>query len=425
MKNLRFVFGAFCLILVCSVSSAGTVAPPSSEAEIRELMKLTWDQEILPEGASAKTLERLLAKGQVVIMNDDPPGGIPWVTAAGVMVDAPPDLVFAAATDFRRYPEFIPMTGRTSVRPVGGIENLYEVTFRVEVLFSLITVEYSVYHYHRPPRRTDWAHASGEFDINSGFWEFIPADDGRRTMVFYSVYSLPRQARLQALYRDEPSLELMTNVATATMVVRAAKAQAEKRSPRVRPLVEARTVEEILLEDPKTLALLSEKGKLMVLEDGPTVYITSVAVVEAPVETAFQVISDFEKYVEFLPGVRKSEIRRQGAKGPVVYQEVSIKLWELKLESKIERELELDPPHAINWTIERKTGGPVRGYWRFLPLENNTKSLIFNGSTEDLRDMGALTRTALRIEPTLEYGLMAAMTTATLDAFKTRINPSE
>lgn len=426
MKTGRAIMAALLVLMLPAgllSSKENRVPPPRNEAEARKLMHLTWDQEILPEGASAKTLERLLAKGEVMIMNDNPPGGIAWMTAAGIMVDAPAETVFGVATDFEHYPDVVPMTSEAAAEPVPGVKNFYEVKFGIELLFSWLSIEYSVYHYHRPPYRTDWAHASGEFDLNCGFWQIIPTPDGKRAMAFYSVYSLPRQAALQAIYKDEPALELMTNVATATMIVRAVKNEAEKRvGEKLTKLKEKSSVEQILLDDPNTLRLLSEKGKIMVLEDGPTVFVTAGAVVDVPVEKAFAAITDFGKYPEFLPGVKSVDLRGQGEKGLKVYQDLQIKLWAFTFDMSDENEYTLTPPERMTWMIKRENGGPIMGFWRLMPLDDNTKSLIFNGATADIRDMGLVPRTALKLEPTLEYGLLAAMTTASMDAFKKRIN---
>jgi ribosome-associated toxin RatA of RatAB toxin-antitoxin module len=347
---------------------------------------------------------------------------VPWMAVAGILVDAPAETVFGTATDFDYYPQMVPMTGKAHAEPVHGMPDLYEVHYSIELLFSWLSIDYSVYHYHRPPYRTDWAHASGEFDVNSGFWQFLPTEDGKHTMTFYSVYSLPRQATIRAMYKDQPALELMTNVATATMVVRAIKAEAEKRYGRKLPaLAEKAPVEKILTDDPKTLSLLAEKGKVLVLEPGPTVYATAGIVVDVPVESAYKAIADFVNYPSFVPGVKKSEVRGQGAKGPKVYQEYGVKLFAFNLTVNGETEYNEEPPTRMSWMIPRENGGDIMGFWRLVPLENDTKCLMFNGSTEDIRSMGFIPSTALRLEPTLEYGLIAAQVIAAMDAFKKRI----
>lgn len=426
MKRLSFALltGTMLLMVALSADSAAPakVPPPKNQAELEKMMRISWNQEVLPPGANPKTLERLLNRGEVALMSDRPAPGVPWMVGAGVMVNAAPNVMFNVVTHPEKFTEYVPMTNKATSTPVPGIPNLYEVTFGIELLFSWLSIEYSVYDYRRPPNRTDWCMASGEFAVNSGFYEIMPADGGKRAMAFYNVYAKPRMAAIQSMYNQEPALELMTNVATATMVVQAMRDQAEKEAgKKLAPIKEPASVEKILLEDPKTLRLLAEKGKILVLEPGPTVYVISGAVVNAPIETVFKVVTDFAKYPEFMPGVKESQIVGKGAKGPIVKQKVVIKLWEFTLDSSDQNEMELLPPDRIVWTIKRENGGPIQGFWRFIPLDNNTKTLMFNGQTQDIRNMGIVPRTALRLVPTLEYGLLAAEMTAAMDAFKKRI----
>ncbi len=424
MKKTFFIFAALFIMLFAPSSGQvkdEPVPPPSNMDELKKMMEITYDQNVLPQGASADTLERLLEKGQVVLMIDDPPGGIAWMAVAGILINAPVETSFGVATGFKDYPDVVPMTAKAEAVPIDTIENLYRVDFTIELLFSWLKVDYSVYHYHRPPFRTDWCHAAGEFDINSGFWQFIPTSDGKSTMAFYSVYSEPRMATVKAMYRDEPALELMTNVATATMVTRAVKDEAEKRNGKsASKRKNSDSVEKILTDDPATLGLMAEKGKILVLEDGPTVYITAVSVVDQSPEKAYETVVDFDKYTEFLPGVKQARVTGKSDKGITAYQEVTIRLWKFDFRSESERLYEIEPNSSVRWTIERENGGPVPGFWSFTPLEGG-KCLMVNGTTEDLRAMGFIPKTALKMQPTLEYGLLGAMVTAGIDAFKARI----
>ncbi len=427
MKKSRILAVACALLatlfLTRSTPGADATPPPGNMDEVKKLMSLTWDMNVLPEGADAGTLERMLARGQVVFMYDRPAPKVPWMCVAGVLVDAPVETAFAVAAGFEDYPNLVPMTDRAKVTPVAGLDNLYEVEFGIELLFSWLDINYSVYHFHRPPHRTDWAHASGEFDINSGFWQFLPADGGRRSMVFYSVYSLPRQSAVKALYDDEPALELMTNVATATMVVRVVRDEAERRAGKKLPPPRGRsTVEELFTEDPATMRLFAKKGKILVLEEGPTVYVTSATLVDASRETAYSVVRDFRSYPDFLPGVKQVKVLRETENVTAVEMDSRLKLWAFNFETGGKRDYKLSPPEKISWKIPRGNGDPVEGYWRFISLEGSSKTLLLNGNTEDIRGMGFIPRTALKMEPSLEHGMLAAQMTALMDGMKSRID---
>ena len=409
------------LVTLTAGAEVKRIPPPKTMAEVEKMMRYTWNREILPAGASADTLQRLSERGQVVLMEDNPYPGIPWSVAAGILIDATPATVFRIITDFDHYPGVIPMTSKAHATPA-GMPNLFEVSYTLELLFSWMTMDYSVYHFHRPPYRTDWALASGEFDICSGFYQLIPADGGKRTMFFYSVYSLPRQAALQKMYKAEPALELMTNVATATVVTRAVKGEAEKQEgKKLAPLREKSTVEEILQQDQGTIAKLAGRGKIMVLEAGPTVYVTSATIANASPEVCYQVLTDYASYPKYLPGTQVARVTGKGKSGgPMVHLETSIKIWELNLEEKVDREY-VQTPDRISWTITRSTGTPAPGFWHLYPLDGGKRCLLVHGTTIDFRGMGMVPRAALRVEPSLEYGLLGSMETADLNAFRKRM----
>ncbi len=404
-----------------------SIPPPQDMTEVKDMMRITWDQHILPPGADPEVLKALLQVGEVIIMNDNPPV-VRWMSAAGVLVDAPPETVFSVVTDFEHYPDFVPMTSSASVKELSP--NLEKVNFnlRIQVAFIGYTYKYGIYHYHRPPLRTDWSLSYGEFDICVGFWELIPVDDGLRTMAFYSVYSEPSSGFVKAIYKREPSLEMLTNVSTATMVVRAAKEKAEKTyssSPSYVAPPEAgpkQAIDKVLLRDPRTLKLLTEKGKLLILEDGPTVYVTAGTLVSAPAERAFEIVSRFGDCPSYIPGVRKVEKRGQGKAGPIYDWEVSMDMVFLEYQSEYTLDYNFDRPSQITWIMPRKTGGNIQGFWRFIPVEGGSSCLIFNGSTADIRDMGWLPRYALKVEPTLEYALLGSQGTLTINSTKERIN---
>lgn len=412
-------------LLFVSVSAGAAeppeIPPPRDLAALQKMMRLTWDQTAMPPGANAGTVARLLIRGELVLMNDHAVG-IPWMTTAGIMVDAPAALVFNTAVDAEHLNTYVPMAGQCHQQPVPNFPNLYRVTLKMQLLFNWLTIDYGTYDYRRPPYRSDWCHRVGDFSVDSGSWEMLPADGDKRTMAFYSVFARPSMATVQSLYRQEPALELMSNVATGAVLVRALKTEAERRSGRKLPaLREPMGVEQILLQDTKTLRLLAERGKVLVLEPGPTVYVTGGIIVRAPRERAYQVVTDYTRYPQFLPGYTQVAIVGHGAHGPIIRQDVSMKLWQFNFENHSQIEMNLAPPDRITWKIPRQGGAPATGFWRFVPLDNNTQTLIFTGNTEDIRSMGFVPSTALRLEPSLEYGLLAAQMVAGLDAFKKRI----
>ncbi len=406
-------------------SSQPEIVPaPKNEEEIKKRMHITYNQHILPEGADPQVLEHLLEIGEVIIFYDNPPG-IPWMSAAGILIDAPIEVVFQTVTDFDHYPEFMPMTDQAKTTKI--FDNLYRVDYRLNVRLAIISykINYGVYHYHRPPYRTDWCYAWGEFGKNLGFYELIPTKDGKRTMCFYSVYSEPRSRFLRAIYSRDPILERLTNVSTATLVMRAIKKEAEQRYCQQGGKIlqkeksASRPILEVLKEDPKSLGKILEQGKLLVLEEGPTVYVTAGAIVRGRISQAWKVITDFTSYPEFVSGVKNVEYLGRGEKGPRYRWDIDMDLGIFHYRYSYEAEYELNPPSYAKWMIPRENAGDIQGFWQL--QEENNYTLIFNGSTADLRAMGWLLRALLRIEPTFEYALLGSQALVNISAVKDEI----
>lgn len=78
-------------------------------------------------------------------------------------------------------------------------------------------------------------------------------------------------------------------------------------------------------------------------------------------------------------------------------------------------------PQGMTFMIDRPCCGPAQGFWQFIPIEQGKKSLIFNGSTVDVRSMGVIVRTALKLEPTLEYALLGSQALLGINSLKDRI----
>lgn len=300
-------FSLLALILVLPLTPwSGTIEMPvprsqlpKDEAGIAKMMKISWAQEVLPAGGNPELLHALLERGQVVLINDHHPV-VPWMSSIGILVDAPPEIVFQVFNDFAHFHEFMPMTEKTVVTPLAP--NLVDVQFRVTVkmTFFSYSLPYSCYHFSRPGiYRSDFCLSGGEFRNCSGFYQAIPVDGGKRCMFWYSIHSEPNSSLVRGMYNREPILELMTSLSGGVMVARAIKQRAEaayQHSPGYQALAKrgpGRPIQQTLLSDPQTLKLLAERGKILVLEDGPTVYVTAGTMVNATPEFTISITFAF------------------------------------------------------------------------------------------------------------------------------------
>ena len=74
-----------------------------------------------------------------------------------VVIEAPPDQVFAVIVDFEKYPEFLPEVKKVKVE--SGAGDVKEVTYTVDVKAKLIT--YTLKHTARPPAELLWTMVRG------------------------------------------------------------------------------------------------------------------------------------------------------------------------------------------------------------------------------------------------------------------------
>jgi ribosome-associated toxin RatA of RatAB toxin-antitoxin module len=159
----------------------------------------------------------------------------------------------------------------------------------------------------------------------------------------------------------------------------------------------------------------------LILEDGPTVYVTAGTIVQAQSDKAFEVVSRFEDCPSYIPGVRRVEKVGEGKNGPIYDWKVSMNLVFLEYKSDYTLNYNFEPPRQITWDIPEAEDQEEKGFWRFIPIEDGEACLIFNGSTADIREMGWLPRYALKLEPTLEYALLGSQGTLTINTTKERI----
>src|SRR5688500_15646959 len=138
-----------------------------------------------PEGLDIVTLRKLAERGTAVIVDSDK-SGLQLVTA-GIVVDATPQEVYDAATDYDHFKEFMPQV--ESAKVIATKESgEKDVEFQLKFKFSVITssVKYTARHTFDPPKRVSFEHIAGEIKSGGGSYSFVPLDGGEKTLMFYS-----------------------------------------------------------------------------------------------------------------------------------------------------------------------------------------------------------------------------------------------
>ncbi len=380
-----------------------------------EVYKATLAESVTKLGISARDLYAIMRAGQVVIVNDHPASKeIPWLTTAGCIVNAPPEHTFKVVTDIGKYPEFMPQTNKAVVTPVADHIERIDYELGINVLLVTIDVPYSVYHYHQPPTRTDWVMAGGDFEANCGAYEVVPLPgDPGRSLLFYTSYSLPRNALVNSLFDKIPMLDMMINLSTGTLVVRAMKTRVEtlwknQGGKVAAPAGGPTPFLDLLASQADNLARLSSRGKLVVIEDSSPPFYSGGMVVDAPMAEVYQAATHLDDMSKISRYYAAEYLERSASGARVAY--TSIIPLMIDFESHYTEKVTFTPPNRVAWVGE--PGGDLEGIagsWEMVPLSDD-RTLVFYRNTSNLGSQGFMMRKILAVEPTFELAIQACQT---------------
>ncbi len=416
MRRFVFVILAVALIFIAGPSAFSKKGEPVQYDFDRpeEVFKTTLAETVVGKGIDQEVLSRVLRTGQAVIVNNAPKSpDIPWMTTEGILINAPRKQVYDMVQDIPSYPEYVPQCDKAYKKHVTDNIDLVTYELGIQILFVKIKVPYSVYHYNQPRRRVDWIKAEGEFVHNRGAYEMVPVPgEDERSMLFYTSYSLPRNAVVKSLFNRVPNLDMMINLSTGTIVMKAMKDRAEglyeKESRKsVDPLPRLELLE-LAREHPETLAKLAGRGLLVMLEYTEPRFYTGAAVVDKPVDSVYDSIADIEGMSEVQKQVSMEVLERDERSARVSVHTV-IPLM-IDFESEYVLDYRFEPPNRISF--KQGPGGDIEGVagsWELIELKKD-KTLVLYRNTSDLRSSGFMMRQLLKIEPAFEAAIQASQT---------------
>jgi ribosome-associated toxin RatA of RatAB toxin-antitoxin module len=173
-------------------------------------------------------LAQLMRQGSMMITKETPAGKLDLITS-GVVINAPPDQVLAAISDFERYPEFMPSTEEVKVLSTDG--DTRRVYFHIKFAFSVLsyTVEYTLKQHMVPGRGYWWELESGDLARAIGSWEVIPLEGGKKSAAIYSIYTDIRSIGKVVRYfiDKEPGMDVAINASTCLLVLKAVRSRVE------------------------------------------------------------------------------------------------------------------------------------------------------------------------------------------------------
>ena len=184
---------------------------------------------LLPLSASADRLDDLLAKGPVVLIEQD--GEAKFKSSTSIIrIDAPLDTVWKAVLDLKNYKTFMPKTLRSDV--AFQTETEAEVTFEVDVPFAnpVYTLHYQ---FDAKERFIQISWAKGDLKGSYYGWKFVPAGDS--TLIYYKGSTKKYSSWAEQLEDDQQTITVGINVASQLAVLRALKQHVEKGQVKIGP----------------------------------------------------------------------------------------------------------------------------------------------------------------------------------------------
>jgi len=184
------------------------------------------------QGIDPLQVSMLAKQGSLLVIKYKDDGTLKEVVA-GALVEAPLEAVWDTLSDFESYPKFMPQTTAMKVvKKISDSQFQTEQTIKVEIWVLKVAITYQHLQMLDPGKSIRFHYVSGDLPGTYGRYDLVELPGKKQTLVFYSLYSnltaLPWP--IGPIMKSQPDFLTSVNVSTTSMVVKAVKAEAEKRA---------------------------------------------------------------------------------------------------------------------------------------------------------------------------------------------------
>lgn len=163
----------------------------------------------LPVHAEPSADLQRLEKGQVVVQEKaSTVKGVPAVEAR-ILINNPPEKVWPVVTDPARLMESEPKVKK--IRVLSKQNNRQDVEFNVLMTKLFPVFSYVLRQELKQPHEVTFNRLSGSFKHISGAWRLIPAENGKKTILSYTLQLdpgplIPKSLLINAVKADLPTM---------------------------------------------------------------------------------------------------------------------------------------------------------------------------------------------------------------------------
>jgi len=178
--------------------------------------------------------------------------------------------------------------------------------------------------------------------------------------------------------------------------------------------------------DLETIEKLLKEGEVLIIkESGPGErfkYVSAGVLINAPPEKVWDIITDYERYPEFVPDCEKAEVEPGDAENTVHTKfTVAVKFSILKFRVWYTlRQVHQKSRWRIDWNLKEGELAQNVGAWELIPLEEGKLTAAFYSLYSDLRSVGFLVKWLFKEQPVMELAITSTTAILMARAMKAR-----
>lgn len=181
--------------------------------------------------------------------------------------------------------------------------------------------------------------------------------------------------------------------------------------------------EELIAHVPDMDALLPlvRGGLYQTIEEnslGKISAVTTAALIPCGPARAWEVLTDFEHYQEFLPAIRRLKVRRKKDE-IVIVSEVGLKLMSFGGYATFKQRIRREDPYLYLMDYDTRE---LTGFWKVMPVPHSRKTIVLHYSIiTDVAELMSFVRWFVRVFPPAEIAIAVSPDVIMMQCMKRRM----